>query len=151
MKDFDWVIGKRVGELTILSYTPPLKELRHQRNCICQCSCGKQVEKRLSRVLGEEVKSCGHLRSLSGKIHSVNLDQSKGYESRTSKDKAMSNSQTGIRNISQAENRDGYRVYLRRHGKQYRKRAKSLAEALLIKKELIKQAERDFGEVIYKG
>ena len=151
MKDFDWVIGKRVGELTILSYTPPLKELRHQRNCICQCSCGKQVETRLSRVLGEEVKSCGHLRSLSGKIHSVNLDQSKGYESRTSKDKAMSNSQTGIRNISKAENRDGYRVYLRRHGKQYRKRAKSLAEALLVKKELIKQAERDFGEVIYKG
>lgn len=94
MKDFDWVIGKRVGELTILSYTPPLKEIRHQRNCICLCSCGKQVEKRLSRVLGEEVKSCGHLRSLSGKIHSANLDQSKGYESRTSKDKAMSNSQT---------------------------------------------------------
>lgn len=150
MKDFDWVIGKRVGELTILSYTPPLKELRHQRNCICQCSCGKQVEKRLSRVLGEEVKSCGHLRSLSGKIHSANLDQSKGYESRTSKDKAMSNSQTGIRNISKSENGDGYRVYLRRRGKQYRKRAKTLAEALLAKKELIKQAERDFGEVIYK-
>lgn len=151
MKDFDWAIGKQVGELTILSYTPPLKEIRHQRNCICQCSCGKQVEKRLSRVLGGEVKSCGHLRSLSGKIHSVNLDQSKGYESRTSKDKAMSNSQTGIRNISKAENRDGYRVYLRRRGKQYRKRAKTLAEALLVKKELIKQAERDFGEVIYKA
>lgn len=29
MKDFDWVIGKQVGELTILSYTPPLKEIRH--------------------------------------------------------------------------------------------------------------------------
>lgn len=27
---------------------------------------------------------------------------------------------------------------------------KTLAEALLVKKELIKQAERDFGEVIYK-
>lgn len=150
MKDFDWVIGKQVGELTILSYTPPLKEILHQRNCICQCSCGKQVEKRLSRVLGEEVKSSGHLRSLSGKIHSVNLDQSKGYENRTSKDKAMSNSQTGIRNIAKAENGDGYRVYLRRHGKHYRQRAKTLAEALLVKKELIKQAERDFGEVIYK-
>lgn len=124
MKDFDWVIGKQVGELTILSYTPPLKELRHQRNCTCLCSCGKQVVKRLSRVLGEEVKSC--------------------------KDKAMSNSQTGIRNIAKAENGDGYRVYLRRHGKYYRKRAKTLAEALLVKKELIKQAERDFGEVIYK-
>ena len=151
MKDFDWVIGKQLGELTILSYTPPLKELRHQRNCICQCSCGKQVETRLNRVLREEVKSCGHLRSLSGKAHSDNLDQLKGYESRTSKDKAMSNSQTGIRNIAKSENGDGYRVYLRRHGKQYRKRAKSLAEALLIKKELIKQAERDFGEGIYKG
>jgi len=150
MKDFDWVIGKQVGELTILSYTPPLKELRHQRNCICLCSCGKQVETRLNRVLREEVRSCGHLRSLSGKDHSLNLDQKKGYEARTSKDKAMSNSQTGIRNIAKAENGDGYRVYLRRHGKHYRQRAKTLAEALLVKKELIKQAERDFGEVIYK-
>lgn len=96
------------------------------------------------------MKSCGHLRSLSGKIHSANLDQSKGYESRTSKDKAMSNSQTGIRNIAKAKNGNGYRVYLRRHGKHYRQRAKTLAEALLVKKELIKQAERDFGEVIYK-
>ena len=150
MKDFDWVIGKQVSELTILSYTPPLKELGHQRNCTCLCSCGKQVVKRLSRVLGEEVKSCGHLRSLSGKTHSVNLDQSKGYESRTSKDKAMSNSQTGIRNIAKAENGDGYRVYISRHGKHYRQRAKTLAEALLVKKELIKQTERDLGEVIYK-
>jgi hypothetical protein len=150
MKDFDWVIGKRVGELTILSYTPPLKKLRHQRNCTCLCSCGKQVEKRLSRVLGEEVKSCGHLRSQAGKDFSSNLDQKKAYEVRSSKDKAMSNSQTGIRNIAKAENGDGYRVYLRRHGKHYRKRAKTLAEALLVKKELIKQAERDFGEVIYK-
>ena len=97
------------------------------------------------------MKSCGHLRSLSGEIHSVNLDQNKGYDTRTSKDKAMSNSKTGIRNIAKSENGDGYRVYLRRRGKQYRKRAKTLAEALLVKKELIKQAERDFGEVIYKA
>ena len=150
MKDFDWVIGKRVGELTILSYTPPLKKLRHQRNCTCLCSCGKQVEKRLSRVLGEEVKSCGHLRSQAGKDFSSNLDQKKAYEVRSSKDKAISNSQTGIRNIAKAENGDGYRVYLRRHGKDYRKRAKTLAEALLVKKELVRKAERDFGEVIYK-
>lgn len=150
MKDFNWVIGKSFGELTILSYTAPLKELRHQRSCTCLCSCGAKVELRLSRVLGEEVKSCGHLRSLSGKIHSVNLDQSKGYEDRTSKDKAMANSKTGIRNIAKAENGDGYRVYLRRHGKHYRKRAKTLAEALLVKKELIRQAEEEFGEVIYK-
>lgn len=150
MKDFDWVIGKRVGELTILSYTPPLKKLRHQRNCTCLCSCGKQVEKRLSRVLGEEVKSCGHLRSQAGKDFSSNLDQKKAYEVRTSKDKAMSNSQTGIRNIAKAENGDGYRVYLSRHGKHYHRRAKTLAEALLVKKELIRQAERDCDEVIYK-
>lgn len=150
MKDFDWVIGKRVGELTILSYTPPLKKLRHQRNCTCLCSCGKQVEKRLSRVLGEEVKSCGHLRSQAGKDFSSNLDQKKAYEVRSSKDKAMSNSQTGIRNIARAENGDGYRVYLSRHGKHYRRRAKTLAEALLVKKELVRKAERDFGEVIYK-
>lgn len=150
MKDFDWVIGKQVGELTILSYTLPLKELRYQRNCTCLCSCGNQVEKRLSRVLREEVKSCGHLRSQAGKNFSSNLDHKKAYEVRTSKDKAMSNSQTGIRNIAKSENGDGYRVYLRRHGKHYRKRAKTLAEALLVKKELVRQAEKEFGEVIYK-
>lgn len=150
MKDFDWVIGKSFGELTILSYTAPLKELRHQRKCICQCSCGKQVEKRLSRILGDEVKSCGHLRSQAGKEFSSNLDHKKAYEVRTSKDKPMSNSQTGIRNIAKSENGDGYRVYLRRHGKHYHKRAKSLAEALIIKKELIRQTEKEFGEVIYK-
>ena len=111
MKDFNWVIGKSFGELTILSYTAPLKELRHQRKCVCLCS---------------------------------------GYEARTSKDKAMSNSHTGIRNIAKAENGDGYRVYISRHGKHYRKRAKTLAEALLVKKELIRQAEEEFGEVIYK-
>lgn len=30
MKDFDWVIGKRVGELTILSYTLPLTKNLHK-------------------------------------------------------------------------------------------------------------------------
>ena len=151
MKDFDWVIGKSFGELTILSYTAPLKELRHQRKCICQCSCGKQVEKRLSRVLGDEVKSCGHLRSQAGKEFSSNLDHKKAYEVRTSKDKPMSNSHTGIRNIAKAENGDGYRVYISRHGKHYRKRAKTLAEALLVKKELIRQAEEEFGMEILRG
>lgn len=150
MKDFNWVIGESFGELTILSYTAPLKELRYQRSCTCLCSCGSKFETRLSRVLSKEVKSCGHLRSLAGKNHSVNLDQSKAYEVRTSKDEPLSNSKTGIRNIARAENGDGYRVYLRRHGKHYRKRAKTLSEALLVKKELIKEAERDFGEVIYK-
>ena len=96
------------------------------------------------------MKSCGHLRSQAGKDFSSNLDQKKAYKVRVSKDKAMSNSQTGIRNIAKAENGDGYRVYLRRHGKDYRKRAKTLAEALLVKKELVRKAERDFGEVIYK-
>lgn len=41
-------------------------------------------------------------------------------------------------------------MYISRHGKTYRRRAKTLEEAKLIKKELIKKAEKEFGEVIYK-
>ena len=43
MKDFDWVIGKQVGELTILSYTEPLKELRHKETVLAYAVVGSRL------------------------------------------------------------------------------------------------------------
>lgn len=67
MKNFDYVLGQKYNELTILSYTPPLKDKRHLRDCTCQCSCGKEVTLRLSKVIRGEVLSCGHLQVEAGK------------------------------------------------------------------------------------
>ncbi len=151
MKNYDWVIGKKFGKLTILSYTAPIKQHSYQRECTCLCSCGKEVVTRLNRVLRGDTTSCGHLRSEMGKRYSNKLDQIKAYESRTSVDKPISTSTTGIRNISKSDKESTYRVYISRHGKTYRRRAKTLEEAKLIKKELIKKAEKEFGEVIYRA
>lgn len=51
MKNYDWAIEKKFGELTILSYTMPIKEHKYQRDCVCLCSCGKKIVTRLNRVL----------------------------------------------------------------------------------------------------
>lgn len=65
--DYSNIIGKTFGQLTILSYTEPVKENRYRRMCHCRCACGKEVDKRLAFVLSGKTKSCGHLRSESAK------------------------------------------------------------------------------------
>ena len=94
MKNYDWAIEKKFGELTILSYTMPIKEHKYQRDCVCLCSCGKKIVTRLNRVLRGDTNSCGHLRSEMGKKYSSRLDQTKAYEARTSVDKPLSTSTT---------------------------------------------------------
>ena len=95
-KDYSYLIGTKINELTILSYSVPIKELGSKRLCTCECSCGVVRDYLLSKVLNNEVKSCGHL--IVGKPE--NLNQRKAYLTRTSKDKPLvTNQSTGIRNI----------------------------------------------------
>lgn len=62
-KDYSNYINKQFGELTILSISEPIKELKSQRICKCACSCGKEIEIRLANVLNGTTESCGHLRT----------------------------------------------------------------------------------------
>ena len=150
MKNFDYVLGQKYNELTILSYTPPLKDKRHHRDCTCQCSCGKEVTLRLSKVIRGEVLSCGHLQMEAGKKQLKNLDVEKAYQARTSKDVPQSNTTTGIRNIAWSETEKRYRVSVTRHGKTFSERTDTLEEAMERKKRLVREAEEYFGERIYK-
>ena len=59
-KDYSDYINKQFGELTILSISKPIN---CQRYCTCKCSCGKETNTRLTRVLNGETKSCGHLKT----------------------------------------------------------------------------------------
>ena len=150
MKNFDYVLGQKYNELTILSYTPPLKDKRHHRDCTCQCSCGKEVTLRLSKVIRGEILSCGHLQVDAGR-RTQNLDKEKSYQARTSKDVPQSNTTTGIRNIAWLETEKKYRVTVTRHGKVFSERADTLKEAIECKRRLVNEAEEYFGEKIYKN
>lgn len=150
MKNFDYVLGQKYNELTILSYTPPLKDKRHHRDCTCQCSCGKEVTLRLSKVIRGEILSCGHLQVDAGR-RTQNLDKEKSYQARTSKDVPQSNTTTGIRNIAWLETEKKYRVTVTRHGKVFSERADTLKEAIEYKRRLVNEAEEYFGEKIYKN
>lgn len=150
-RDYSEILGKVYGELTILSYTKPLKKINFQRMCTCLCSCGKEVAVRLHHVLGGETKSCGHLKIESALKHSVNLDQEKSYEARTSIDKPIAtNKTTGIRNISWSEREQKFIVSIKRHGKYFKGRAKTLDEAIRLKEQKVAEAEKLFQEKIYK-
>lgn len=151
MKNFDYVLGQKYNELTILSYTPPLKEKYHLRDCTCLCSCGKEVTLRLSKVIRGEVLSCGHLQVEAGKEQSKNLDIEKAYQARTSKDVPQSNTTTGIRNIAWLEAEKRYRVSVTRHGKTFSEHTDTLEEAIKCKNRLVREAEDYFGEKIYKN
>ena len=62
-KDYSEYIGQQFGDLTILSISEPIKELKYQRRCKCKCSCGKEIETNLRGVIGSgNTKSCGHTR-----------------------------------------------------------------------------------------
>lgn len=150
MKNFDYVLGQKYNELTILSYTPPLKEKNHLRECTCLCSCGEEVTLRLSKVIRGEILSCGHLQVDAGR-RTQNLDKEKSYQARTSKDVPQSNTTTGIRNIAWLETEKKYRVTVTRHGKVFSERADTLKEAIECKRRLVNEAEEYFGEKIYKN
>lgn len=150
-RDYSQIIDNVYGELRILSYTKPLQEYQSKRLCICLCSCGNEIIVRLSHVLSGQTRSCGHLHKEAGRRHSINLNQEKAYEMRTSVDKPIkTNKTTGIRNISWSNREQKFVVSLKRHGKYFKGRASTLAEAIKMKEEKIKEAEKFFQEQIYK-
>ena len=52
MKDFDWVIGKQVGELTILSYTPPFKRATTPKKLYLSMQLWKAGRKKAKSYFG---------------------------------------------------------------------------------------------------
>lgn len=55
-------VGQTFHHLTILSISEPDVSRGRMRFATCQCDCGNIKEIRLSRIIREETKSCGHLR-----------------------------------------------------------------------------------------
>lgn len=77
-KDYSEYIGKRFGELTILSISDPIKENNSQRICKCKCSCGKEIDTLPFRVISGSIKSCGHTSPYAKKDYSEYISKQFG-------------------------------------------------------------------------
>lgn len=131
-KDYSEYIGKRFGELTILSISEPIKEKNFVRYCNCKCSCGKETTPFLSSVLRGRTTSCGHVntdRRIASCIQNPNC--------------LITNKSTGIKNISFDRRRHYYVVTIVRNGVKYREYTYSLTEAIKIKERIL----QDLGEL----
>lgn len=131
-KDYSEYINKQFGELTILSISEPIKEMKSRRYCACKCSCGKEVEVQLRNVLAGQTASCGHNR-VKNRVKS--RDQNPNCN--------IDNKSTGIKNISFDKRRHYYIVTILRNGVKYREYTYSLTEAIKIKERIL----QDLGEL----
>jgi hypothetical protein len=131
-KDYSELINKQFGELTILSISEPVKEMKSQRYCACKCSCGKEIEVQLHHVLAGQTASCGHNRT-------KNRVKSRNQNPNCSTD----NKSTGIKNISFHKHKKCYRVVIERNYVRHEEYASSLAEAIKIKERIL----QDLGEL----
>lgn len=52
--DYSNIIGKTFGQLTILSYTEPVKENRYRRMCHCRCACGDAIKLKEEKLAESE-------------------------------------------------------------------------------------------------
>ena len=129
-KDYSDIVGKTFGELTVLSYTEPLKENKYHRTCLCRCSCGKEVSWRLDLVLDGRRTTCGHIK--------VQIDTTP----------FSSNKTTGIRNISWSDKKQKYFVSIKRLGRYFRGSAKTLNDAIKLKEEKLAESERYVQELL---
>lgn len=129
-KDYSDIVGKTFGELTVLSYTEPLKENKYHRTCLCRCSCGKEVSWRLDLVLDGRRTTCGHIK--------VQIDTTP----------FASNKTTGIRNISWSNSKQKYLVSIKRLGRYFRGSAKTLNDAIKLKEEKLAESEQYVQELL---
>ena len=196
-KDFSNLIGKKFNELTILNISEPVAKLKSKRTCTCLCSCGRKVEKALSRVISGYTKSCGHCtKGVRKKDYSYLIGQSIGkltilfhagdpekddylcrcfcgkeiflpiskivngvvtscpececkekeIKENISTQQPGESLELGMQNIHWDEREQRFVVAVKRGGKWFKARAKTLEEAIRKRKQKLKEAE-DFAEM----
>ena len=134
-KDYSDYIGKQFGELTILSISEPIKEKNSARLCKCKCSCGKETQSYLYGVLCGSTKSCGHVH----KERSPEVLKKHMQSLHKRKEANTSNKSTGIKNISFDEYGHSYVVQITRNKVRHVKRTSSLAKAIKLKEQILKE------------
>lgn len=134
-KKYSEYVGKKFGELTILSISEPVTENNSQRICKCKCSCGKEVQTNFSSVLFGNTSSCGHLKVAKGSKSLQKIIQIK----RANKNAYSTNQSTGVKYVHYYARTNQWVVDITVDGVRHRRYVHSLQEAIEEKARLLNE------------
>ena len=118
-KDYSYLIGQSIGKLTILSHADDPKVAKEKDNYLCRCSCGKEVILPINEIVNGAITSCPECER-----------KEKENEKNTSTQRSGESLELGMRNIHWDEREERFVVAVKRGGKWFKARAKTLEQAI---------------------
>ena len=125
-KDCSYLIGKTIGELTILFRANVPETEKHKEYYSCRCSCGNELVLPVEKITSGKIATCLECKNKVGKEDSSSLP---------------SKNNLGIRNIHWDDKEERFVVAVKRAGKWFKARAKTLEEAIEKRDQKLKEAE----------
>ena len=129
-KDYSYLIGQSIGKLTILSHADEPKAAKEKDNYLCRCSCGKEVILPISEIVNGVITSCPECER-----------KEKENEKNTSTQQSGESLELGMRNIHWDEREERFVVAVKRGGKWFKARAKTLEQAIEKREQKLREAE----------
>ena len=125
-KECSYLIGKTIGELTILFRANVPEAEKHKEYYSCRCSCGNELVLPVEKITSGKITTCLECKNKVGKEDSSSLP---------------SKNNLGIRNIHWDDKEERFVVAVKRAGKWFKARAKTLEEAIEKRDQKLKEAE----------
>ena len=125
-KDCSYLIGKTIGELTILFRANAPETEKHKEYYSCRCSCGNELVLPIEKITSGKIATCLECKNKVGKEDSSSLP---------------SKNNLGIRNIHWDDKEERFVVAVKRGGKWFKARARTLEEAIEKRDQKLKEAE----------
>lgn len=116
-QNYELLIGKKFGDREILDITKRHNGRWNETYAVCKCKCGSIDEVPLAQLRAGRQLRC-HICA-----------------------ESIENKSTGVKNISYDQSKDRYVITLKRNNQNVIKRAHTMDEAILIKKQLLKHFE----------
>ena len=134
-KDYSYLIGQSIGKLTILSHVDDPNAAKEKDNHLCKCSCGREVVLPISEIVDGVITSCLECER-----------KEKEIEENTSAQQHGESLELGMRNIHWDEREQRFVVAIKRSGKWFKARAKTLEQAIEKRDQKLREAE-EFAKV----
>lgn len=134
-KDNSYLIGQSIGKLTILSHADNPNAAKEKDNYLCRCSCGREVVLPISEIVDGVITSCPECER-----------KEKETEENTSTQQHGESLELGMRNIHWDEREQRFVVAVKRGGKWFKARAKTLEQAIEKRDQKLREAE-EFAKV----
>jgi len=126
-KDCSYLIGKTIGELTILFRANVPEAEKHKEYYSCRCSCGNELVLPVEKITSGKITTCLECKNKVDKEDSSSLP---------------SKNNLGIRNIHWDDKEERFVVAVKRGGKWFKARAKTLEEAIEKRDQKLREAEK---------